>query len=217
MRRRVPIQRFPRLPRRAVRQWHRRQSQRRRRAVRHLSDGLRAHLRRLLFPDLVFDGTRPLCRRSEGLSAALPSLRRRRSSPITRSGESIDQAVSAAGQPSATLPNAFRYRKQVTQGCRARAGPTRSRSGRQRDARERRHRRDRQRQRAVAGAAGRGPSGRQAASEPHTTPTRPTASATCASSGRRSCRAAFQPPINADRPACVPAPTHQKSDVRLES
>ena len=46
-------------------------------------------------------------------------------------GEGMDQAVSNAGQPYTALPNAYRYRKEVTAGCScrkaARAGPMRSR------------------------------------------------------------------------------------------
>ena len=39
---------------------------------RHLSHGLRAHLRRLLFPDFLFDGAEPVRRRCAGLPAAMP-------------------------------------------------------------------------------------------------------------------------------------------------
>ena len=71
------------LLRQVVRRWqrlgrrHHSQSRRRRLAGRHLSHGLRAHLRRLLFPDLVFDGVEPLRRRRALVPTPMPRGRSR--------------------------------------------------------------------------------------------------------------------------------------------
>ena len=56
---------------------HDHQSRRRRRAVRHLSHRLRAHLRRILLPDLLLDGAEPVRRRSARLPARVPRRRSR--------------------------------------------------------------------------------------------------------------------------------------------
>ena len=63
-----------RFSERTVRRHHH-QPGRRRRAGRHLPHRLRAHLRRLLFPDLVFDGAEPVCRRPESVSTRVPRCR----------------------------------------------------------------------------------------------------------------------------------------------
>ncbi len=69
--------RAARLFRRPVRRRHHPQRQRRRRAEWYLSHPLRAHLRRLLFPDLVLDPAEPFCRGRAHLPARVPGGRGR--------------------------------------------------------------------------------------------------------------------------------------------
>ena len=148
------------LFRRAVWRRHHRQSERRRRAERHLPHRLRADLRRLLFPDLLFDASDPLCRGRKGLPARMPS------APIARCIRTAIRArawIRRFRRPASSIPRCraligiVRSLFQAVPAVRrARAGKTRSRTPMIVHARERRYRRHRsERKSAVAAAEGR--------------------------------------------------------------
>ena len=96
----------------------------------NLSHIVRAHLRRLLFPDLVFndagrfrDDEQTCQRRCPGTEVALYSHR--------NPGEDISHATSLGGRPYSELPNAFKYPQAFDADLqlparRAKAGPMRS-------------------------------------------------------------------------------------------
>ena len=86
-------------------------------AERHLPHRLRAHLRRLLLPDLRRHQSGPLCRGRKGLPPVLPGRRGAAVLP-SQSGRGHQQAVSVSSQqPYTALPNAFRYRTSFDQSC----------------------------------------------------------------------------------------------------
>ena len=118
-----------RLPRRAVRRPHH-QLRRRRRAVRHIPHRLRAHLRRLLLPDFVFDGAEPFCRRSARLPARMSRDRSRalHLSQSRRGHQSggVGQRPAALHRTAERLPISQGVRRQpAPAGGPARAGPMR--------------------------------------------------------------------------------------------
>ena len=83
----------------------------------HLPHRLRAHLRRLLLPDLVCHHRRQLCRRREGLPAILPG-GRGAAFFSSQSGRGHEPGgVGHGQQPYSSLPNAFRYRTSLDQSC----------------------------------------------------------------------------------------------------
>ena len=109
------------LPRQSVRQQHHPAAERRsRRTVRHVPHGLRAHLRRRLFPGLVrhlparFQDDEKTCKAlCPATEASLFTYR--------NPGEDINQAVSISGQPYSSLPNAFKFRTEFNPSCACKA------------------------------------------------------------------------------------------------
>ena len=158
--------RAARLFRRAVRRRHDRKSERRRRAERDLSHRLRAQLRRLLFPDLLFDAAVALRRGPAHLPARMPGGRCRavflpQSWREHGSGGVDQRATLHRAADRISLSHAAYFRLFVPQAGRE-LGRRAQECRRFLDARERRHRRDRpERESAVAAAeAGRQTAGR---------------------------------------------------------
>ena len=179
---------------------------------RHLPHHLRAHLRRLLFPDFVRDLAGPFPRRRADLPAHVPGGGSLSSTPITIPGEEVTQAVSLNGRLYTELPTAFQYRKALDAACSCRrAGRKLGRRAQdqrpglhRRAGRCRRHRRERQEAcRSRASVADGKPikydpppkqrRRRCRRSQPvcrRARPARSRPSARCAPSGRLSCRRA---------------------------
>ena len=127
-------------------------------AGRQLPHRLRAHLRRLLLPDLLRHQSGPLCRGREDLPRSPARPPRCNCYSHRNPGEDINQAVSINGQqPYTALPNAFRYRTAFDQSCSCRRPGESWAAGleehRRHDRRAGRHRGERRARPAVVAAA----------------------------------------------------------------
>ena len=142
----------------AVRRPQHHQSGRRRRAIGHLPHRLRARLRRLLFPDFLFDCAEPVCRRRAHLSARVPGDRGRalylpQSRRRHRPGGLAQRPVLHGFADRFSVPQRI-LADMLVPAAGSELGGRAQRRRRRLDARERRHRRHRPERQSVVATAG---------------------------------------------------------------